>query len=83
MDFFDYLVWNRVKDNMKIFVMLQSQHQATTMPKLSYAQYIIIWGKAKLCILQLTLVFHHLPSVGPKQLCALAHLGCTHEASTS
>ena len=26
---------------------------------------------------------HHLPSVGPKQLCALAHLGCTREAGTS
>ena len=25
---------------------------------------------------------HHLPRVGPKQLCALAHLGCTHEAGT-
>ena len=27
--------------------------------------------------------FHHLPRVGPKQLCALAHLGCTREAGTS
>ena len=27
-------------------------------------------------------MFHHLPSVGPKQLCALAHLGCTCEAGT-
>ena len=26
---------------------------------------------------------HHLPRVGPKQLCALANLGCTHEAVTS
>ena len=26
---------------------------------------------------------HHLPRVGPKQLCALAHLGCTRAASTS
>ena len=26
--------------------------------------------------------FHHLPRVGPKQLCALAHLGCTCEAAT-
>ena len=25
-------------------------------------------------------VSHHLPSVGPKQLCALAHLGCTYES---
>ena len=24
-----------------------------------------------------------LPNVGPKQLCVLAHLGCTHEAGTS
>ena len=28
-------------------------------------------------------VFHHLPSVGLKQLCAFAHLGCTWEAGTS
>ena len=27
--------------------------------------------------------FHHLPRVGPKQLCALAHLGCTRAAGTS
>ena len=26
--------------------------------------------------------FHHLPRVGPKQLCELAHLGCTREAGT-
>ena len=26
---------------------------------------------------------HHLPRVGPKQLCALAHLGCTRVADTS
>ena len=29
------------------------------------------------------LVFLHLPSVDPKQLCASAHLGCTREAGTS
>ena len=28
-------------------------------------------------------MFHHFPSVGPKQLCVLAHLGCTREAGTS
>ena len=27
--------------------------------------------------------FHHLPRVGPKQLCALAQLGCTREVGTS
>ena len=27
--------------------------------------------------------FHHLPRVGPKQLCALAHLGSTRTAETS
>ena len=27
--------------------------------------------------------FHHLPRVGPKKLCALAHLGCTRAAGTS
>ena len=28
-------------------------------------------------------MFCHLPSVGPKQLYALAHLGCTRKAGTS
>ena len=51
--------------------------------KPSYAQYIIRRGEAKLHILELTSVFHHLPSVGPKKLCALAHLRCTRKAGTS
>ena len=33
--------------------------------------------------LRFTPVLYHLPSVGPKQLCALAHLGYTREAGTS
>jgi len=45
--------------------------------KLSYVHYIFSRGEAKLRILEFTSVFHHLPSVGPMQLCALAHLGCT------
>ena len=48
--------------------------------KLSYVQYIIRQGEAKLHILEFTSSFHHLPSVGPKQLCALAHLGCNRES---
>ena len=51
--------------------------------KLSHGQYIIRRGKAKLHILELTSMFHSLPCVGPKQLCALAHLGCTSKAGTS
>ena len=51
--------------------------------KLSYIHYDISREEAKLLILKLASVFHHLPSVGPKQLCALAHLGCTREAGTS
>ena len=42
----------------------------------------VVWvtlGEAKLRILKLTLVFHHLPRLGPKQLCALAHLRCTYK----
>ena len=39
--------------------------------------------QSRAAYIKLTLVFHHLPSVGPKQLCALAHLGCTREAGTS
>ena len=42
--------------------------------KLSYIYYVIRRGKAELCILELTSVFHHLPIVGPGQLCVLAHL---------
>ena len=38
--------------------------------------------RSRAAYIKLTLVFHHLPSVGPKQLCALAHLGCTREAGT-
>ena len=51
--------------------------------KASYIHYNIRREGAKLRILKLASVFHHLPSVGPKQLCALAHLGCTREAGTS
>ena len=43
-------------------------------------------GEAKVRILSFTTTwseFHHLPRVGPKQLCALAHLGCTRAAGTS
>ena len=39
-------------------------------------------GEAELGILELTSVFHHLPIANPKQLCALAHLGCTCKAGT-
>ena len=41
--------------------------------KLSYAQFIIWPDEAELRILELTSVFHQLPSVGQKQLCVLAH----------
>ena len=39
--------------------------------------------ESQLRILTLTSVCYCLPSVCPKQLCALAHLGCTREAGTS
>ena len=51
--------------------------------KAKYVHYIIRRGEAELRILELTSVFHHLHSVGPKQFCVLAHLGCTREVSTS
>ena len=35
----------------------------------SYEQYIISKGEAEVHVLELTSVFHHLPSVSPKQLC--------------
>ena len=37
-----------------------------------YIKYIIRQGEAELCTLDLTSMFHHLPSVGPKQLCVLS-----------
>ena len=51
--------------------------------KARYAHFDIRREEAKLRILKLASVFHHLPSFGPKQLGALAHLGCTREAGTS
>ena len=51
--------------------------------KASYIHFDIRREEANLHILKLASVFHHLPSFGPKQLCALAHLGCTREADTS
>ena len=40
-------------------------------------------GQAKLHVLKLTSVFHHLPSVGPEQLCAIAHLVRPNKSDTS
>ena len=51
--------------------------------KLRSMHYNIGRGEAELRILKLTSVLHHLPSVGPKQLCALSHLGCTSQANAS
>ena len=51
--------------------------------KARYVHFDIRREEAKLRILKLTSVFHHLPSFGPKQLCALAHLGCTRKAGAS
>ena len=51
--------------------------------KPSYIHYKIRREEAKQRILKLASVFHHIPSVGSKQLCALAHLGCTRKAVTS
>ena len=49
----------------------------------SYIHYDIRREEAKQRLLKLASVFHHLPSVSPKQLCALAPLGCTRKAGTS
>ena len=51
--------------------------------KLSYIYQDIGQYKPQLKILKITSVLHNLPSVGSKQLCALAHPRCTHEAGTS
>ena len=46
--------------------------------------YDIEEGEAELRLSNLlSIVLHHFPSAGPKQLHALAYLGCTHEAGTS
>ena len=50
--------------------------------KVKYIHFNIRREEAKLCILKLATVFHHLSSVSPKQLYALAHLGCTREVGT-
>ena len=51
--------------------------------KLSYVHYNIRLGKGEPCILKLNSVFHHLPNVGSKQLCALAKLECTFKVGAS
>ena len=51
--------------------------------KLSHMHYVIWQGKAKVRILKLSSVFHHLPNIGPKQLSASEHLGYTHAAGIS
>ena len=51
--------------------------------KPSYVHYIFGQGEFKLGILKLTLLFHHLPNISPKQMFALAHLGRTRKAGTS
>ena len=45
------------------------------------SQTAAVRGEALLCVYNLKK--HHLPRVGPKQLCASAHLGCTRAAGTS
>ena len=45
------------------------------------SQTAAVRGEAELHIYNLKK--HCLPRVGPKQLCALAHLGCTRAAGTS
>ena len=51
--------------------------------KLRCVNYIIRPEEVELRILELTSVFYHLASVGPKKLCELEHLGCTCEVGTS
>ena len=43
--------------------------------KLSYIYEDVMRGEAKLCLSMLTPVFHHLPRIGPKQLCVSSQLG--------
>ena len=45
--------------------------------------YLILKSHGQPSYVYTILKKHHLPKVGPKQLCALAHLGCTRAATTS
>ena len=45
--------------------------------------YVHNQDEAEFCILKFPSVFHYLSSVNPKQLCAIAQLGCTWEVGTS
>ena len=47
----------------------------------SRAAYTMILGKNCKLLIH-TLEFHNLPRVSPKQLCVLAHLGCTRAVGT-
>ena len=49
--------------------------------KMSYVHYITRGGKAKFRTLKLTSVVNHLPSVSPKLLYAIAHLGYMYPLS--
>ena len=51
--------------------------------KVRYLHFDIRREEAKLRILKIASVFHHLSSFGPKQLSALVHLGYNREADTS
>ena len=66
----------------KIYILGHPQTPGIYVARQSWAMYNILLGEVKpSCIYQNSLqCFHHLPSVGPKQLCALAHLGCTRKA---
>ena len=59
-----------------------NKRTCTTIPYFR-VHYIIRQGRVKLCKSKLTSVSHHFPRVIPKQFCASAHLGCTHEAGAS
>ena len=63
--------------NVAVYLILKSHGQS------SKSLVRLLPCKVKLSYIYTTLRKHHLHRVGPKQLCALAHLGCTREAGIS
>ena len=71
------------KSEKYVFLAILSPLWSMRPGKADYACYIIRQSEVKSHVSKLTQLFHYLPSFVPKQLCALAHLGCTRTAVTS
>ena len=90
---FQFLQWYHIRSLVKVaWYVLRVKNMHSWSPshpwgpldemKLSYIHYNIRGVVIKLHTLKIASVIHHLPSVGPKQLCPSAHVGCTREGGT-